>query len=41
MILVAGGLAMIGAHTAQALLGLGEEVVVTRSSSSASTRPAC
>lgn len=30
MILVTGGLGMIGAHTAQALLDLGEEVVVTR-----------
>ena len=29
MILVTGGLGMIGAHTAQALLDLGEEVVVT------------
>ena len=33
MILVTGGLGMIGAHTAQALLDLGEEVVVTRHSS--------
>ena len=30
MILVTGGLGMIGAHTAQALLELDEEVVVTR-----------
>lgn len=30
MILVTGGLGMIGAHTAQAMLDLGEEVVVTR-----------
>ena len=30
MILVTGGLGMIGAHTAKALLDLGEEVVVTR-----------
>jgi NAD(P)-dependent dehydrogenase (short-subunit alcohol dehydrogenase family) len=30
MILVTGGFGMIGAHTAQALLDLGEEVVVTR-----------
>lgn len=30
MILVTGGLGMIGAHTAQALLDLGEKVVVTR-----------
>jgi hypothetical protein len=29
MILVAGGLAVIGVHADQALLGLGEEVVVT------------
>ena len=29
MILVTGGLGMIGAHTACALAGLGEEVVVT------------
>ena len=33
MILVTGGLGMIGAHTAKALLDLGEEVVVTRHSS--------
>ena len=30
MILVTGGLAMIGAHTARALLDRGESVVVTR-----------
>ena len=29
MILVTGGLGMIGAHTARALLDLGEDVVVT------------
>jgi nucleoside-diphosphate-sugar epimerase len=30
MILVTGGLSMIGAHTARALLDLGESVVVTQ-----------
>ncbi|MEV5496065.1 NAD-dependent epimerase/dehydratase family protein [Nonomuraea fuscirosea] len=29
MILVTGGLGMIGAHTARALLDLGQEVIVT------------